>query len=413
MPSPIPPPSTRHVLSPLLYSLPAAAVSSSPPAALLPTLTPILRQRVQLLSAASNEPWLPLLCYDTSKSSQLSSIAKSDKFEPHPVSGEVEVDWDTEVETRYRRIDEETLQAFVAIKEFEIQTKLLWCTGDQEGGGDGWRIGEVSVLEKESIPSGWVSIDEAEVQYEENKNSDIVPIHVISPGGIDGGSWQHVEEEEVEEEDDDAYWAQYDNTPARSPATKRSPAPDSFKNGLAPAGAQNDEDAYYAQYASVQPAMDNHDPDEAAQNGEVETTLGGDDVTTAVRRDLDTSQNDQVPESARAWSGDTDQVSAPIVSSDSYSPILSPAHINSNNELVQPRPTSSNGSHGSHSSSTVERLEGLAEGLGQSETGVKQHISRSTRSLFLLARSAGIDRAEFSRIVQREMDVLCMLDDQE
>jgi hypothetical protein len=39
-----------------------------------------------------------------------------------------------------------------------------------------------------------------------------------------------------------------------------------------------DKDAYYAQYATVQPAMDNHDPDEAKANGEVESSLGNDEV---------------------------------------------------------------------------------------------------------------------------------------
>jgi hypothetical protein len=45
-----------------------------------------------------------------------------------------------------------------------------------------------------------------------------------------------------------------------------------------------DEDAYYAQYATVQPAMDNHDPDEARANGEVESTLGNDEVAEIYQR---------------------------------------------------------------------------------------------------------------------------------
>src|SRR5271169_3321698 len=131
MPPPLPPPSPRHLLPSLLASLPAAAVSSQPPTALLPLLSPILRQRVQLLSAATEDPWLPLLCYDPEKASKLSAIAQSDIFEPHPVSGEVEVDWNSEVETRFRRVDEETFEAYVSLREFELSVKLLWCTGDQ------------------------------------------------------------------------------------------------------------------------------------------------------------------------------------------------------------------------------------------------------------------------------------------
>ena len=53
----------------------------------------VVGQRVQLLSAASTEPWIRLLCYDTSKVPRLCEVAQDGSLEPHPVSGQVEVDW--------------------------------------------------------------------------------------------------------------------------------------------------------------------------------------------------------------------------------------------------------------------------------------------------------------------------------
>ncbi len=399
---PIPPPSPRHILPALLACLPAAAVSSQPPTALLPLLSPILRQRVQLLSAASNDPWLPLLCYDHAKASKLSDIAKSDRFECHPVSGEVEVDWDTEVETGYRRIDKETLQALVSLQELDLIVKLLWCTGDQEGGGDGWRIGEVSVLDS-STPTvdgqqGCASIGEAEGRFKEATSKDLTSSRTsdaLKPNHTANGK-NHPTQPTLQagdEEDDDAYWAQYDNTPARTPAPKQSPAPDSLINGSQNHGA--DEDAYYAQYASVQPAMDSHDQDEAQTNGGVETTLGHDEITHELHQNL--SNHPDFSESSRAWTEDFKETE----------PLARP-YTDDEGILVQPRPSSSGSSSGED---TVAKLERTASAQVQSEIGVKQHISFTVKSLYRLARTAGIERAEFERVVRTELDVLGLLEE--
>ncbi|TVY75973.1 hypothetical protein LSUE1_G006461, partial [Lachnellula suecica] len=142
MQPPIGPPPVEALLTPLLASLPGASIASEPPTALLPLLSPILRQRAQLLSASSQEPWLPLLCWDSAKASQLQQAVRNERLEPHPVSGEVEVDWEYDVGLRYKRIDQETLQAMASLRELELDVKLVWCVGDELGGGDGWRIGE-------------------------------------------------------------------------------------------------------------------------------------------------------------------------------------------------------------------------------------------------------------------------------
>jgi len=425
MPPPLPPPSPRRLLPPLIASLPAAAVSSQPPAALLPILSPILRQRVQLLSAASKDPWLPLLCYNPDKASKLSKVVQSDKFVPHPVSGEVEIDWDSEVETRYRRADEETLEAHVSLREFELSVKLIWCTGDQEGGGDGWRIGEVSTLDSystsDTAEQGWESIEEAEGRFKETTLNDpkLRDSKTLRPDYGTNGNTQATSITQ-EEDDDDAYWAQYDNTPARTPAIKHSPAPESMQKSST-SRAHNSDDAYYAQYASVQPAMDNHDPDEATQNGPTESTLNRSSLTHEPHDSPlphnhlhDHAHNPELSSSSHIWAsglllppGEPPAYTDAEPEHDFHSLELDK---DSDFEVLQPRPTSSNSSS---SSQTVEKLEHTAAALGQSEIGVKQHISTSVKSLFRLARAAGMERREFERLVRTELDVLALMDEDE
>ena len=265
------PPSLEQLLVPLLATLPSAAVSPQPPAALLPLLSPILRQRVQLLSSADGDPWLPLLCYDAAKVPGLVKVAKDESLEPHPVSGEVEVDWEAQVETKYRRLDEETLQALVTLQDLGLSVKLVWCVNDEAGGGDGWKIGEVGVTDKTNTSWGEPSILTAESAFRTLTAEQ--PITHPNANGIS----LHTPAEDEDEDDD--YWAQYDKTPGHTPAPKASPAPAARLDSA-------DEDSYYAQYATVQPAMDNHDPDEAKQNGDVETSLGRDEITRELQSSL-------------------------------------------------------------------------------------------------------------------------------
>jgi hypothetical protein len=72
-----------------------------------------------------------------------------------------------------------------------------------------------------------------------------------------------------------------------------------------------------------------------------------------------------------------------------------------------PRPMSAS------SESSVEKLEQQAERIehqAQAEVGIKQHISTDIKSLYRLARSVGISREEFGRIVQTELELLPMMD---
>ncbi|KAI0890533.1 uncharacterized protein GGS22DRAFT_151132 [Annulohypoxylon maeteangense] len=375
-------PDVQQVLGQLLPSLPAAALSTEPTETVLPILSPILRQRVQLLSSASSsDPWIRLLCYDTSKVPRLTEIAQSDRLEPHPASGEVEIDWDYDAEIRYRRVDEETLQALVVFKELELTFRLIYCVGDPLG--DGWKVGEVSVAEKPSPFSsfgGVSSIVEAERQFKESR-SKTSQSHVTVSRDV---PLTH----DDDEEDDDDYWARYDATPARTPAIKRSPAPQS--------GHGTAEDDYYAQYDDVQPAMDNHDPDEEenlrslaplglGSRPEIPITNGSDDEV-------------EVNETQGSWT----------LANPPRSPSTHSRRSGDDPNLVHPhpRPASSAGSNAS-----VEKLEAAAAKQEQSDFGVKQHVSRSIKSLFQLSRASGIDREEFERLVKVELDMLGLMED--
>lgn len=302
-------------------------------------------------------------------------------------------------------MDEETLQSLISLRELELAVKLIWCTNDQEGGADGWRIGEVAVWDPASSSWGHKSVSEAEEVFSKEK-SQFVPGNLNSYSRPNGtNSLLTPEAESQEEDDDDDYWAQYDNTPARTPAPKHSPAPQTHlqSNGTEMNGVGGgDEDSYYAQYASVQPAMDNHDPDEAQQNGDIESSLGKDEVML----DLQSMAQTEVPQHRYTQSNEVN----PWSNGDEV-PI---AYMNGADRereaegLAMPRPASSTGSSGSD---TVAKLEKRAAKEAQSEVGIKQHIGTSVKSLYRLAKVAGIDRQEFERIVRTELECLSLMDE--
>lgn len=303
------------------------------------------------------------------------------------MSGEVELDWDA-VRLRYKRVDEETLQCLVAIPDIQLSVKLIWCVNDEMGGGDGWRIGEVSVLDDGEENWGHSSILDAEKTF-------VVPTpgHLSTYNRTNGTN--SLLTPEAEEDDDDDYWAQYDNTPARTPGPQ-----DHSSRPILPTGngdIQMDDDAsYYAQYATVQPALDNHDPDEAQQNGEVESSLGKDEVTHSLHQHLST--HPELHNTSAAWSQPGEE------GADNY------ATLQRAEGLAHPRPGSSTGSSGSETVAKLEKRVAAHAEREQSETGIKQHIGTSVKSLYRLAKVAGIDRAEFERIVRTELDCLGLMD---
>lgn len=338
------------------------------------------------------------MTYDKTQETRLSEVARSDRLEPHPVSGEVELDLDYDVQMQYKRIDEETLQALVVLEEFELFFRLVYCVNDEAGGGDGWRVGEVSVPDKDitlSSFAGYPNVAEAEKAFGEKK-SNTVSATLQAPSF----GQQVPTQPEEEDDDDDDYWARYDATPARTPQIKQSPAPGTGQqNQTAQRDTTDADEAYYAQYDSVQPAMDNHDPDEA----EVAEQLGhvqpppplGLQYSPDTQMKVQGDEADDMNETNGSWT------LAPSPSARSRD------EEERTSALAHPRPESSASSNGSN---TVLKLEEQAGRQEQSEFGVKQHVSRSIRSLFLLSRTAGIDREEFERMVKNELDVLGMVE---
>jgi hypothetical protein len=387
----IPPPNPRELLPPLLACLPTAFVSSKPPPAFLPLLTPILKQRVHLhtSSGPTSDSWLKLLSWDAERANKLPDVIQDIQLEPHPVSGEIELE---DVENiQYRRLDPETLHSRFDLVEFGLLPIYLWCLGDGQGNDGGWRLAELRSREDKEDGTEWFdSIEEA------NERSGPVRAVAATNGGsaTTGANGHGVAPQEQAEEDDDDYWASYDQAPSQTPM-KRSPAPQEVK---APQVPSNTELEYFARYMSeVQPALDPHDPSEEAM-APGESTLNGDTIVPSTR----TFQYEPIETTNLGPSG-----------YDSSFP--APAPLNGTNgtarqvdgpseDMQHPRPTSSG------STNSIERLERKAENFSHAEVGIKQHISTDIKSLFRLARSAGIETAEFERIVKTELEMLAMMD---
>ncbi|KAL8780354.1 MAG: hypothetical protein Q9213_006498 [Squamulea squamosa] len=375
----IPPPAPQTLLPPLLACLPTTFASTRPPPALLPLLSPILRQRVHLLSDSASSPsdsWLSKLSWDRTKAEGLTSVVESEAFELHPVSNEIEFD---DVETvGYRRLDEETLRSRIDIRDLGLTIIYVWCVGDTEGGGDGWRVAEVLPLEsKESIPTTWKqSIEEADGACTQttpstattaNKAASIISNGIHSTAVIDGA------------EDDDDYWAQYDNAPSSTPGPEIPPGPK--QTPKARHGRTMSDAEYFSQYSHIQPDMDNDDPS-TDRNAIGESSLHGD--TIASTTSCVAPQSIPQPSSNGTFT-QGDEISAP-----------QPSHI----ATERPR-TSSNAS-----SPIVEKLEGSAVMQSQTELAVRQHIASTMKSLYRLARSTGMELADFEKEIQTEVEML-------
>jgi len=361
------PPDPQGLLPPLLACLPTAFASTRPPPALLPLLSPILRQRVQLISDP-HDNWLRLLCWDRTKSETLKEQVENATFEPHPVSGEIEVG-DVEPIT-YKREDEETLRAQMQLAEWPFAPIFVWCSGGEDASG--WKLAEL--LPAPIIDDSWSpSIQQAN----DTSSTRIVneALRAADTGLAGPGS-----NLSVPKNDEDDYWAQYDQTPdGRTPARKSS---------VQPGAAGPSEDDYYARYANVQPAMDNHDPDEEMQNG-TESTLNGHALAQIQSASVHTEQTTSPPpyqDQDPMDTGDADEKDV---------------------EVRQPVPTSPSSRGGSDA---IARLEDTAERYNASDIGIRQHIGTTMKSLYRLAKSTGMDREEFERLVNRELETLSILD---
>ncbi|TQS35491.1 hypothetical protein Golomagni_04088 [Golovinomyces magnicellulatus] len=344
----------QMLLMPLLASLPAAAISSKPPTALLPVLSPILRQRVQILSSSS-EPWLSLLCYNDKIVPQLETISKSSMLELHPVSGLAEIDLESDLDIQYRCTDSETLEALASLHQLGLTIKLIWCTNDTAGAddGNGWRIREVGIRTADSMDWGSKSLSEID---------------------------------EEKEEDDDNYWAQYDHVPGQTPTqvpTNTQPAQNNQS-----LNSTDGEEEYYANYDMVQPAMDNHDPDEAINysivNGNKMPQYAPENSSI-----FELSSSSQLQNVNEAWVDGSIESSVLITEN-----LLTHPSVNIDTKCNDSSPMSKSERQGPSTTTT--------------ENAIKTHIGASIKSLYRLARAAGIEMEEFDRVVRNQLDLMSM-----
>ena len=370
------PPDPHALLPPLLACLPTAFASSRPPPALLDLLSPILKQRLSYISSSDN--WLKLLCWDKEKAEPLWEQVENATFEPHPSSGEIEVgDVDS---IKFKRLDEETLQAQIALADWPFTPSFLWCTGSQAG--HGWKLAQL--LPEPELDDSWSpSIQQANGSAKERIMSE-----ALREAEASSSKQPHNARLDVPKEEDD-YWAQYD----------QSPGPTAMRKPSVPMDQQKMSEAdYFARYGDVQPAMDNHDPDEAMQNGEqVQSTLNGhaQDYQQLLSQQATSTSNtlptDHSPPPYQAPSPDHDMDD----------------HDAKTTEVAQPHPSSPSSRGGGDA---VARLEDAAERYNESEVGIRQHISTSIKSMYRLAKSVGMERDEFEGLVGREVEGLRVLD---
>jgi hypothetical protein len=403
----IPTPDSRELLPPLLACLSTAHASKTPPPALVPLLSPILRQRLQLLAS---DNWLSLLCWDKQVASRLPQILSSIQLEPHPVSGEIELEDPDQI--LYRRSDPETLHSRLVLGEFGLIPTYLWCTGGENG--NRWELAELRGAQDAEDGTQWFStIHEANEKGFKQTATTSATNGTAPPttaGALQPAPAQH------QEDDDDAYWAAYDNTPAQTPQLKRSPAPMASSRVQLPTQTELE---YFARYAAeVQPALDGHDPDEEGL-APGESTLNGDSL--GIQR----AQMTEPPETSTLEPNGRDSSLPPALTADAANEpdnvkevrkdsLGEDNDVSEHTEMVDvddrfvalnhPRPSSS------ASSSSVEKLERQARTTSQAELAIKQHISTDMKSLFRLARASGIEREEFERIIMRELEVLPLLE---
>jgi hypothetical protein len=376
------------LIPPLLECLKHSPELASPPANLAQLVTPILRQRLSLWEP---ESWLHLLNWNKDLAEKLPDAVQA---------ANLDLDYQDRDVVLYRRVDPESLLARIKASQYGLLPTYLWCMDSESNASRGsWKLQELRCLEDEDNARLWSeSISEAETtqsSMEHATRGQKVTRGSASSTSKPYDSNSTNQTDDDDDDDDDSYWNQYDMTPGQSasrtpPTKKASPAPSFLRGGVpnravsrsSTARGAAGEKEYFDRYLDVQPALDPYDPQEDHQMPSSFTRQPEIDYESQRRQD-----------------------ETPMPPLGLGSPQVN-GHLDvpDGSELHQPRARSSS------DSSSVERLEGRAEGQAHAEMGIKQHISTDIKSLFRLARSAGISRQEFVGIVNRELEVLPLLD---
>jgi hypothetical protein len=337
-----------------------------------------------------------LLCRDPEKASKLPEVVENHEFEFHPVTGEMELE-DAQL-AGFRRLDEETLQSKFSLEDHGLVVIYLWCMGDDAGGESGWKVAEVSIPDDDETQwhptvgaagEAHVTAKSEDYFHGGNENRSEVSGHGKASEAI-------VAEED---DDDDAYWRQYDRTPGpgSSPAPPAAPVQNGHKK-------QTSEDDYYAQYATVQPALDQDDPEPTTPKAK-ETNEGLDEYGRPRTDHFSTVMKQHL--SVDKPTADHLRRTPPPP------PMFADVEVNGDTQaaepatLASPRPSSPR----SNSSDPVRQLEKLVSAQSTNDLAIKQHISTSIKSLYRLSRAAGLEKDEFEELVKTELDVLSMMEE--
>lgn len=290
-----------------------------------------------------------------------------------------EIDYGDLEEVRYRRLDEETLQAKVVILDFRIVIIYLWCEGDQQCPTNGWRILELRPLDGEfndSDKSWSSSISEADSKANEKMMDDALRQGEDQSLAQDTSKVNSVGEEAQDDGDDD-YWARYDKTPGRTPAAEPARPTTSNRHTRSTSEAE-----YFARYAEVQPDMDNDDPSEDRREFG-QSSLNGNMIPASIQQATRNHESHAEEYIALPNGSGVQDANGGI------------------NQPVASLPRSR--------SSTVSKLEESAETQSIAESAIMHHVSTSIKSLYRLCRSSGIAASEFDRMIHTELETLSMM----
>lgn len=346
MSSPVTEPDLPGLIPPLLACLVTAAVSSRPPPALLPLLTPVLSQRVQLLSEGDGEAgsWLPLLSWDDVEGQQLSSAVRESSLEPHPVSGEVE--FQLEGAVAFRRRDRDTLQARIQLEEPCLKTIYHRCSGGEDQAG-AWRLNSLSVGRP-------VRADDAD-WYPSIAMAEQAP--AAAPATTPDA--------------DDGYWDQY-RSELEKTSPCESPSGPAARGSSAADGQPLSEDAFYAQYGEVQPALD--DPGSFQPDGQ--SSLPDEDERHRGQRASTSVEPHRAP-------GDLS------------------CHASSSAAARLDQPTSTDEAISITSKTWADSTDTTA-----TQKAFKDHIEQTLRALHSRASTLGIGSRDFGNVVREELERL-------
>ncbi|KAK6352196.1 hypothetical protein TWF730_009026 [Orbilia blumenaviensis] len=418
----IPSPALLSLLPAFLSHIPASFASPKPPPSLPPLLTPLTRSRLTHLSFSlnndSDSSWLSLLTWSSvpSDGKDLQEhLATQDYYFLHQVPSP-----NTFVSKGYRRLDCETLQTLVSIPELEIIVLYQFIAEDiiSESGeiGHAWKVHDVRLADDEErafLPSGrfWDTIDAAEAAFVNAVPKYSTASYSYSGFQQPGSLYQQKQEEE--DDDDDDYWGRYDDEETESVAGDQDQVvqqPQSHvqiaasmlaRRVLQDQPAEEDEadkaaeEEYYARYATVEPVLDSHPQSASApEEGGVMITDRRDSISTNI--------------TSTSTTFDAQTMSTPLTAfthpSTKVSPVMTAADVVVA-KTSHPKPESGS------TKKVIAGLESAAEVHTQSEVAIQQHVSTSIKSLYRLWKAGGMDAEEFGRFLEREVEVLKVVDE--